>query len=140
MPSPTTRPGSSPSVPDRGRWRTRTSSRARAWRRCSGRPRWHAEQPGRGVIESPAPNAHTLVADQGREVVGFASLGRVLDEESEPEHVGELYTIYVLPDAWGRGVGQALVTEVLRRLRGEGFGEAILWVIEDNTRTRRFSE
>ncbi len=30
--------------------------------------------------------------------------------------------------------------ESLRQLRGEGFGEAVLWVLEDNPRTRRFYE
>jgi hypothetical protein len=30
--------------------------------------------------------------------------------------------------------------ETLARLRAHGFGEAILWVLEDNPRTRRFYE
>ena len=32
------------------------------------------------------------------------------------------------------------MSEVLERLRAAGFGEAILWVLEDNPRTRRFYE
>jgi len=48
--------------------------------------------------------------------------------------------IYVAPDAWGAGAGQALMGEVLQRLREDGFSEAILWVLEDNPRTRRFYE
>jgi hypothetical protein len=32
------------------------------------------------------------------------------------------------------------MSETLARLRGEGFPEAILWVLEDNPRTRRFYE
>jgi GNAT superfamily N-acetyltransferase len=94
----------------------------------------------RGVIEAPAPGAHTLIVDREGRTAGFASLGRALDEASEPEHVGELYAIYVAPDSWGRGVGRALMAEALRRLRGESYGEGILWVIEDNPRTRRFYE
>jgi RimJ/RimL family protein N-acetyltransferase len=32
------------------------------------------------------------------------------------------------------------MAEVLTRLRGDGFREAILWVIEDNPRSRRYYE
>jgi hypothetical protein len=32
------------------------------------------------------------------------------------------------------------MSEVLARLRQDGFREAILWVIEDNPRTRRYYE
>jgi hypothetical protein len=32
------------------------------------------------------------------------------------------------------------MAETFARLRGEGFREAILWVLEDNPRTRRFYE
>jgi GNAT superfamily N-acetyltransferase len=78
------------------------------------------------------------VAEQAGEVVGFAHLGPARDEPLED--LGELYAIYVLPDAWGGGVGQALMAETLARLQAEGFDRAILWVLEDNPRTRRFYE
>ena len=90
----------------------------------------------RGVIESPAARSHTLVADESAEVVAFAHLGAERSDES----VGELYAIYVQPESWGGGIGQALMDEVLSRLRDEGFREAVLWVLEDNPRTRRFYE
>lgn len=84
------------------------------------------------------PRAHTLVAEKEQRVVGFASLGQAREDASR--ELGELYAIYVLPEASGRGIGQALMAEVLSRLRKEGFAEAILWVLEDNPRTRRFYE
>ena len=90
----------------------------------------------RGVIEDPASRAHTFVAEEAGEIVAFAHLGA----EREDPSIGELYAIYVLPEAWGRSIGQALMDETLNRLRGEGFGEAVLWVLEDNPRTRRFYE
>jgi ribosomal protein S18 acetylase RimI-like enzyme len=90
----------------------------------------------REAIASPAAQMHTLVAEADREVAGFAQLGRARDEEG----TGELYAIYVLPEYSGVGVGRALMAETLARLRAEGFAEAILWVIEDNPRTRRFYE
>lgn len=87
-------------------------------------------------IESPAPHGHTLVAERGTEIVGFANLGAERDDTS----LGELYAIYVQPDAWGLGIGRALMVRTLQLLRAESFSEAILWVLEDNPRSRRFYE
>jgi ribosomal protein S18 acetylase RimI-like enzyme len=72
----------------------------------------------------------------GEDVVGFASHGPSRDEPG----IGELFTIYVRPAAWGTGVGRTLMRETLERLRSHGFDEAVLWVLEDNPRTRRFYE
>jgi GNAT superfamily N-acetyltransferase len=91
----------------------------------------------RDRIETPEPRMHTVVAERG-EVVGFSHLG--LARDTPGGDVGELYAIYVHPEAWGGGVGRALMAETLERLRAEGFGEAMLWVLEDNPRTRRFYE
>jgi L-amino acid N-acyltransferase YncA len=90
------------------------------------------------AIRDPFPHMHTIVAEVDGEVAGFASLGAARDEDVAG--LGELFAIYVLAGAWGRGVGQALMAETLARLRFEGFDEAILWVFEDNPRTRRFYE
>jgi GNAT superfamily N-acetyltransferase len=92
----------------------------------------------RRAIAEPFPHMHTLVAEVEGGVAGFANLGAARDE---PEaETGELFAIYVLPEASGGGVGRALMAETLARLHVEGFAEAILWVIEDNPRTRRFYE
>lgn len=56
------------------------------------------------------------------------------------EDEGELYAIYALPEAWGSGSGPALLRAVLEGLREDGFATAILWVLEDNPRARRFYE
>lgn len=94
----------------------------------------------RGIIESPPPRSRTLVADVDDVVVGFASVGPTREDDLDPENAGELYAIYVSPEAWGKGAGQALMAELLASLRDEGFREAMLWVLEDNPRTRRFYE
>lgn len=69
-------------------------------------------------------------------MVGFASCG----EGRDPVGEGELYAIYALPEAWGSGVGSALMTAALEALRANGFATASLWVLEDNPRARRFYE
>jgi GNAT superfamily N-acetyltransferase len=90
------------------------------------------------LIGAPTPRTHVVVGERTGAVVGFAHSGVARGEADVG--VGELYAIYVQPDAWGGGVGQALMAETLARLRSEGFREAILWVLEDNPRTRRFYE
>jgi GNAT superfamily N-acetyltransferase len=95
------------------------------------RARWWRE-----TLRNPRPRAPVLVAADDQGVRGFASGGT---SEEDPV-LGELYAIYVLPEAWGAGHGRALMAGSLERLRGEGFPEAILWVLEDNPRTRRFYE
>jgi GNAT superfamily N-acetyltransferase len=85
----------------------------------------------------PEPRRQTLVAeDADGRVLAFATTGASRDAAGE----GELYAIYALPDEWGSGAGPALMRAALESLREEGFRTAILWVLEDNPRARRFYE
>jgi GNAT superfamily N-acetyltransferase len=52
---------------------------------------------------------------------------------------GQLYALYVLPDEWGSRVGSSLHDAAVAGLRELG-PEARLWVLEANTRARRFYE
>ena len=84
-----------------------------------------------------APDEHVLVAEhEGGAVVAFAAAGPSRSGGTD----GELYAIYALPEAWGSGAGPALMRAALGALRAEGFREAVLWVLEDNPRARRFYE
>ncbi|GAB1689498.1 N-acetyltransferase family protein [Krasilnikovia sp. M28-CT-15] len=71
------------------------------------------------------------VADADGELVGFTYLGPTTDPG-----VTELYAIHVAPLWVGRGVGRLLMRDALAHL-GE---RAVLWVLEGNTRARRFYE
>jgi len=80
--------------------------------------------------------------------VGFANFGREREPVGEsltaapggdPSRA-ELYAIYVLPRYWSAGAGLALMTEVLRRAKADGYGTLSLWVLERNARARRFYE
>ncbi|MGH9187776.1 MAG: GNAT family N-acetyltransferase [Acidimicrobiales bacterium] len=44
------------------------------------------------------------------------------------------------PEAWGRGLGRALLAAATDRLRREGFDRVVLWVEINNARARRFYE
>ena len=53
---------------------------------------------------------------------------------------GWLHRLYVLPSAWGAGVGAALHDDALAALREEGAATASLWCLAGNDRARAFYE
>ena len=76
-----------------------------------------------------------FVAEQDGVVVGFVNVGPC----DQVEGVGELYAIYVHPEAWSTGAGLALMEAAVDWL-AERWQEAILWVAEENPRARGFYE
>jgi ribosomal protein S18 acetylase RimI-like enzyme len=80
-----------------------------------------------------------IVAEEDGIVRAFLSDGPVRDADA-PAGVREIYALYADPDAWGRGFGRALWTELESRLRETGCREVTLWVLEANARARRFYE
>jgi ribosomal protein S18 acetylase RimI-like enzyme len=101
------------------------AGRETAWREMlardseGGLPAWLAQRDGR--------------------VVGFVSSGPPRDEDV-PLSTAEVYAIYVLPEAWRRGVGQTLLETATGHWRARGIATLVLWVLEGNDRARRFYE
>ncbi|CAM3659132.1 GNAT family N-acetyltransferase [Parendozoicomonas haliclonae] len=79
------------------------------------------------------------VCEQGEQVVGFVDFAKSRDDDVE-DTVGEVWAIYVLPEAIGRGVGQRLMALAEQKLATQGFTELTLWVLADNHQARRFYE
>jgi GNAT superfamily N-acetyltransferase len=77
-----------------------------------------------------------LVAVVDGAVVGFVGVGASRDDDAG----GEVYAIYVCPAHWGKGIGRELIRAAEEELRDLGYGDAILWVLDDNPRARRFYE
>jgi GNAT superfamily N-acetyltransferase len=87
-------------------------------------------------MENPLPgNRRIIVATANESIVGFAGVGPARDE---PGTRGELYMINLAPTAWGRGIGTELLEQCVKDLSAFGHGEAILWVLRQNARARRF--
>jgi ribosomal protein S18 acetylase RimI-like enzyme len=82
-----------------------------------------------------APPSCCLVA--GAPVCGFVAAGPARDGDPS---AGQVYAIYVLPSAQGRGLGAALLTGAEARLAAAGFTTASLWVLTTNTPSRLFYE
>ncbi|MDE2049776.1 MAG: GNAT family N-acetyltransferase [Gammaproteobacteria bacterium] len=78
----------------------------------------------------------TLVAVEADTVLGFATLSPARDEDTAGQ--GELCALYVEPDCWGRGIGQALASAARGELHALGFNRAVLWVVAGNARAEGF--
>jgi GNAT superfamily N-acetyltransferase len=79
------------------------------------------------------------VAEEEGAIVGHAAIGPCRDDD-QPSGTGEVYAIYLAPEAWGRGIGRELFTKAVDELRAAGFTRATLWVLETNARARHFYE
>jgi GNAT superfamily N-acetyltransferase len=83
----------------------------------------------RAGLAEPPPDVGAWVAERGGEIVGIAVRSGC-----------ELRDLYVVPEAWGTGVGSGLMDAALAAMRAGECGEASLWVGEANARARRFYE
>jgi ribosomal protein S18 acetylase RimI-like enzyme len=83
-----------------------------------------------------AGQSDVFVAAADGLIVGFVSTGDSRDADA----AAELFAIYVLPEAWGTGAGSALMRAGIEAMRLRASGDAVLWVLDDNPRARRFYE
>jgi GNAT superfamily N-acetyltransferase len=104
------------------------STRRTFWRR------WRFG-PGHRVAVATVPDS-----SGGKRVVGFASYGPERERARGHTGRGEVWAFYLHPEVWGSGVASALMEHVEQRLLAEGFDAAVLWVLADNPRGRRFYE
>ncbi len=91
----------------------------------------------RQAIEFADPQLQ--VAVQGDEVVGFVGYDRSRDPKT-PATTGEIWSIYVKPEHWGKGVGVALCDAARDGLEEEGCTHVTIWVPLRNERALRFME
>jgi GNAT superfamily N-acetyltransferase len=98
------------------------SARYDGWRRWT----WSTWVPGSELFVG-------LIDDR---VLGFAHVGQQRDHPD----VGELYGFYLHSTAWGSGLADTLMTTSTAWLASHGYAAAVLWVLRDNPRARRFYE
>ncbi len=79
-----------------------------------------------------------FLALSGGQPCGVASFGP--SRNADREGYGEIYAIYALEKYWGKGVGQRLMDFALSELSRLGYKRVFLWVLEKNSRARRFYE
>jgi ribosomal protein S18 acetylase RimI-like enzyme len=92
----------------------------------------------RGQVRELLPGQRLAVIVDGGIVVGFAAVGP--EHDGRETGVGELYAINLDPPVWNRGLGRALLRDMTAELVRLGFRQAVLWVVPQNDRARRFYE
>lgn len=78
------------------------------------------------------------IMKDGGVFVAASAIGKARD--SEYEGCGEIVSIYVLPECFGKGYGTALFRFMTEKLRELGYDKMYLWVLKENFRARRFYE
>jgi ribosomal protein S18 acetylase RimI-like enzyme len=87
--------------------------------------------------KAPQHRRRVNVAVDRESMLGFIGAGPSRERDALP-HSGEIYAIYVHPQHWSMGVGQALMSSTVAHLAEGGARDALLWVLATNARARRF--
>ncbi len=82
-------------------------------------------------------HAQLRVCDVGGHIAGWHYSGPSRDVDAQPL-VGEVYAIYVDPNAWGLGHGTLLINDAHQLLVAAGFTNVSLWVLKENRRAIDF--
>jgi ribosomal protein S18 acetylase RimI-like enzyme len=90
------------------------------------------------TLQDPYQRSTVFVVEEWGRVAGFASCGR--ERDGDRRYDGELYAIYLLREAQGRGHGRALVRATAAELAGRGITSMVVWVLRDNAPARGFYE
>ena len=80
----------------------------------------------------------SLLLRDGEIIVGTASC--CASRFPELPGWGEIVSIYLLPEYWGKGYGKLLFSAVVEQLEAMGCRDIFLWVLEGNQRARAFYE
>lgn len=107
-------------VPDAYLVRMTESGQSFTWRKALARARTDERV---WVAESADAQGRTLV-------IGFGSHGP--QRTSDLLYSGEVYTLYVLPDWQGRGIGRRLLQLMFRGLYERGIPDCVIWVLAAN--------
>jgi GNAT superfamily N-acetyltransferase len=83
------------------------------------------------ILANPDDVYHlAFVAERSTDVIGFANYGR--EREGDPEYQGELYSIYLLKEFQGQGIGRSLLQKTVEGLLTLEIESMLVWVLADN--------
>ncbi len=77
-----------------------------------------------------------LVAKDGEKVIGFVGYGKYRDDSLAD--CGEVFSIYVLADYYGKRIGYELMNAAFEKL--SAYSKIAVWVLKGNERAIRFYE
>ena len=93
---------------------------------------------GRWAESIDSAGKYNAVIIENGEFIGTSSFCK--SRFSELENLGEIVSLYLLPEYIGKGYGKKLMEYVIGALKGLGYDEIFLWVLEENFRARAFYE
>lgn len=92
--------------------------------------RRHAAMWTRNLRNSRSHELAMVAEDDANGIIGFGSCGPV--KEHKLGAAGEIYTLYVLPDFQGLGLGKRLLAALFQTLVEKGQDSALIWVLAPN--------
>jgi len=94
------------------------------------------------VYSAPKPDHmqtdRWFVFETDDRVTGTVTFGKGRDADSG--ELGEIYSLYVLPEQWRTGQGSALFHAAAEALKARGFSGVYLWTLRENHRAGAFYE
>jgi GNAT superfamily N-acetyltransferase len=97
----------------------------------------HRESWSKRITQTAMRETVLVVDDPQAGIVGFGSCGPA--RPGPMGYQGEVYTLYLLPDFQGQGLGRALLLELFRVLGAAECQSTIVWVLATNS-SRYFYE
>ncbi len=92
--------------------------------------RRHAALWARSLRSTRTRESAIVAEDEVKGIIGFGSCGPA--KEQKLGAAGEIYTLYVLPDFQGLGLGKRLLAALFQTLVDKGLGSALIWVLAPN--------
>jgi ribosomal protein S18 acetylase RimI-like enzyme len=90
-------------------------------------------------LSDPQNTDFAFVAEsEAGEILGFVSAGP--ERSGDPDYRGEVMAIYLVQPAQGQGIGRRLMQAAAAELLERGYSSMLLWVLRDNTPSRKFYE
>lgn len=83
-------------------------------------------------------NSHYVI-EVGEKIIGFLTVNPARDADL-PDTVYELVALYLDPDYIGKSFGRQAMAWVKNEIISRGYNTVSLWVLEQNSRARRFYE
>lgn len=93
---------------------------------------WRAE------LELEAPDRKPWVALIEDRIIGFADGGMARDADLDAGS-GEVYTLFVAPECWEKGIRTNLLKHVARDLKEHEFSRAVFWIMAADEMMRAFA-
>ncbi|MBN2045935.1 MAG: GNAT family N-acetyltransferase [Anaerolineales bacterium] len=94
----------------------------------------------RSIVRDTAEGSSAMLVAETNpgKLIGFANGGKQLKPEFP--HDAELFTIYILPEFQGKGIGRRLISAAAVELGKLGYSSLLVWVLAENSPSRRFYE